>query len=210
MADEYNPLDYKNLTKNCIDELMRRGPYSLPLDEFSGAGVYALFYIGQAKIYAKVRAPKADWPLYVGKAVPPGARKGAGAASKSKALHKRLMEHTASIDASDLDLKDFLCRHLVVTPLWITMAERFLIETFQPAWNICVEGFGNHNPGSGRYQGEITWWDALHPGRVWATKLRQTRSQVTARTRLTTFLRDYQLKRRVVTDQTLENDDEDE
>ena len=77
--DEYNPLDYQNLTRHCVDELMRRGPFELPLkQDFFGAGVYALFYTGNDPIYAKIRSPNADWPIYVGKAVPPGGRKGGG------------------------------------------------------------------------------------------------------------------------------------
>jgi hypothetical protein len=82
----------------------------------------------------------------------------------------------------------FRVRFLVVTPLWITMAERFLIEHYQPIWNVCIEGFGNHDPGSGRHQGVISWWDALHPGREWAGRLRQERTSQEARTRLAEFL----------------------
>jgi hypothetical protein len=96
-------------------------------------------------------------------------------------LHSRLEEHTRSIQAtSNLRIEDFLCRFLVVTLLWITMAERFLIEHYQPIWNVCLDGFGIHDPGSGRYQGEISWWDALHPGRSWAVRVRQTRTAAAA------------------------------
>lgn len=77
--DEYNPLDYQNLTRHCVDELMRRGPFELPLkQDFFGAGVYALFYKGADPFYAKICSPDAEWPIYVGKAVPPGGRKGGG------------------------------------------------------------------------------------------------------------------------------------
>lgn len=217
---EYNPLDYGNLTKHCVQELMTRGPYRLPPErEFAGAGVYALFYVGPLDCYAKIRSPDALWPIYVGKAVPSGARKGGrgkpaadklysaqfirdampGSAATAfrgmgaeKALYGRLSEHAKSISAADnLSLDDFLCRYLVVTPLWITMAERFLIEHYRPVWNVCMEGFGNHDPGAGRYQGEITWWDALHPGRAWASKLRQTRAQNNALSRLSAFMAEY-------------------
>lgn len=194
---EYNPLDYANLTRNCVEELMRRGPFDLPLDhEFAGAGVYALFYKGTAKIYAKVRSEDLTWPIYVGKAVPPGGRKGGGAAGGARALHGRVTEHTKSIEAAtNLDIEDFVCRYLVVTPLWITMAERFLIEHYKPVWNICIEGFGNHDPGSGRHQGEITWWDVLHPGRAWAQRLRQTRTAKDAQDRLSAFLKTHEKRR---------------
>lgn len=193
-SGEYNPLDYENLTRNCVEELMRRGPDKLPPSaDFAGAGVYALFYNGSLKIYSKVRSPDSTWPIYVGKAVPPGGRKGggsSGADGSSKALFGRIAEHAKSIEAAEsLKVGDFLCRYLVVTPLWITMAERFLIEHYKPVWNVCIEGFGNHDPGSGRHQGEITWWDALHPGRAWARNLRQTRTSADAETRLQEFLR---------------------
>lgn len=191
-ANEYNPLDYANLTRNCVIELMRRGPFKLPLrDQFGGAGVYALFYTGSSKSYNKVKSEDASWPVYVGKAVPPGGRKGGGGLH-SRALYSRIGQHTASIEAaSNLRIEDFVCRYLVVTPLWIIMAERFLIEHYRPIWNVCIEGFGNHDPGAGRHQGEVTWWDVLHPGRPWATKLRQTRTIMDGEERLRKFLASY-------------------
>jgi len=195
-TDEYNPLDYANLTKNCVQELMTRGPYELALSEpFTGSGVYALFYTGNLSIYRAIRSPDATWPIYVGKAVPPGARKGAAsqnarARGPSKSLYKRLREHKKSIEAADdLDSRDFLCRYLVVTPLWITMAERLLIERFQPAWNVCIEGFGLHHTGKGRYEGQRSWWDVLHPGRAWAEQLQETRTRAEAWRRITDFLK---------------------
>jgi hypothetical protein len=33
-----------------------------------------------------------------------------------------------------------------------------------------IDGFGNHDPGSGRYKGVRPRWDVLHPGRSWADK----------------------------------------
>jgi Eco29kI restriction endonuclease len=189
-SDEYNPLDYDNLTKNCVQELMRRGPYGLELEEpFTGSGVYALFYRGPLRFYSSIRSPKAEWPIYVGKAVPPGARKGSKSSGPSKALYGRLREHRESIEAANnLESKEFLCRYLVVTPLWITMAERFLIEHYQPVWNVCTEGFGLHDPGKGRYLGERSWWDVLHPGRFWASRLEAKRDRREAERRATDFL----------------------
>lgn len=188
---EYNPLDYDNLTRNCIQELMQRGPFDIPLDKVErpqGAGVYALFYKGADAMYAKVRSLDATWPIYVGKAVPPGARKGAARAGAAT-LYGRINEHAKSIQAArNLNVTDFVCRYLVVTPLWITMAERFLIQHFHPVWNSCLDGFGNHAPGKGRTAGEVSWWDALHPGRPWAVELRQTRNAAQAKKKLADFL----------------------
>ena len=188
--DEYNPLDYRNLTVNLIRELMSRGPFALPpAPRFPGAGVYALFYTGEFDLYGPVRSIDCSRPIYVGKSVPSGARKGrqTGSESVGSELFSRLREHSRSIEDSDLAVSDFACRFLVVNPLWITMAERFLIEEFQPLWNVCLEGFGIHDPGSGRRAGERSWWDGLHPGRSWASKQRTTRSQAESISRVREF-----------------------
>jgi hypothetical protein len=192
-TEEYNPLDYANLTKNCVRELMTRGPYSLEFTEpFVGSGVYALFYTGSLALYRPIRSPDAKWPIYVGKAVPPGARKGAKSTTPHRALFQRLREHRESIEsASNLSPDDFLCRYLAVTPLWITMAERFLIENFQPIWNVSIEGFGLHDPGSGRYEGQRSWWDILHPGRTWSRRLKETRTVAEAEKRAKDFLKNH-------------------
>ena len=68
------------------------------------------------------------------------------------------------------------------------MAERFLIENFQPIWNVSVEGFGIHDPGAGRHEGQVSWWDTLHPGRKWGSSLRQTRTPADVEVRLRDFL----------------------
>ena len=187
----YNPLDYANLTKNVVTELMTRGPFGLPLaDAFLGSGVYALFYNGDFGPYRPFCSPDSAFPIYVGKAVPRGARKGSKASSgNDPALVNRLREHAQSIKAAgNLKLNHFTCRYLTVIPLWITMAERFLVEHYPPVWNVCIEGFGNHDPGSGRHQGIVSWWDTLHPGRAWAEKLVKTRGPNDAIERLHAFL----------------------
>lgn len=180
----FNPLDYANLTKNVVEELMRQAATSLPVAQpFRGGGVYALFYTGDDEDYAPFRSVQAKAPIYVGKAVPSGGRKGgtSGFVVK-KELYDRLKQHAGSIDAvENLALGDFLCRYLVVEPLWIVMAERFLITRFQPLWNLVLDGFGNHNPGKGRHEGQNTLWDVYHPGRPWAKSLKQTRDRETIR-----------------------------
>ena len=195
MSDLYDPLEYSNLTRHLVRELMDQKETSLPIKEsFAGPGVYALFYNGDFEPYVQWDQVSLEQPIYVGKAVPPGSRKGGVSKSinpKDQPLFKRLAEHSKSIDsAKNLSTGQFLCRYLTVVPLWITAAERFLIEHYRPLWNVCIEGFGNHNPGSGRHQGEISWWDALHPGRPWAAKLRRTRSQEQAITRLDSYFQE--------------------
>lgn len=186
----YNPLDYENLTKNLVRELMDREPEPMPPKrKFNGPGVYALFYDGSFKPYARLCSPDATEPIYVGKAVPTGARKGKRSTGPGSELLQRLGEHAESIEqAENLGLYEFKCRYLTVVPLWITMAERFLIEHYTPAWNVCIEGFGLHDPGGGRREGEVSWWDTLHPGRRWAKKQKKVKPLKDALTRLAAFL----------------------
>lgn len=69
-------------------------------------------------------------------------------------------------------INDFQCRYLAIDDIWIPLGETLLIAHFRPVWNLYLEGFGNHDPGSGRYEGLRPMWDVLHPGRAWASKCR--------------------------------------
>jgi hypothetical protein len=90
----------------------------------------------------------------------------------SQALYNRLAQHAGSVrQAENLNVEDFVCRYLVVDEFWIGLAESLLIESYQPLWNVVLDGFGNHDPGSGRHQGKRPNWDTLHPGRVWSQRL---------------------------------------
>ena len=83
------------------------------------------------------------------------------------------MKHKQSIEkVSNLDVKDFHVRVLVVTPTWIPLAETIAIRNSRPLWNVVIDGLGNHDPGKGRYSGMRPIWDTLHPGRPWADKLK--------------------------------------
>ena len=62
-------------------------------------------------------------------------------------------------------------RVLVVDDMWAPLAEELLIHHFRPVWNVVVDGFGNHEPGSGRNAQPRSVWDELHPGRPWAARL---------------------------------------
>ena len=57
--------------------------------------------------------------------------------------------------------------------IWIPLAESLLIERFEPLWNRAIDGFGNHDPGKGRYEQKMSPWDTMHPGRSWATRLKK-------------------------------------
>jgi hypothetical protein len=56
--------------------------------------------------------------------------------------------------------------------------EAELIRRYKPLWNTVVDGFGNHDPGSGRYDQARSEWDVLHPGRPWAERLTGASPQV--------------------------------
>lgn len=149
-----------------------------PSEDFIGAGLYAIYYVGDYPSYIPIVARNLDGkfaaPIYVGKAIPAGGRKGGFGlgASPGTVLFRRLGEHAESIQqAVNLNIQHFRCRYLVVDDIWIPLAESLLIQTFQPVWNILIDGYGNHDPGSGRYNQKKARWDVLHPGRPWAKKL---------------------------------------
>jgi len=173
----FNPLAKRNLGKSVADALLESPVFPLSnVGNFPGAGVYAIYYFGAFPCYKPLSAlnrTDALYPIYVGKAIPKGGRKGIStdASLDSAALSKRLQEHRASIEAVDsLHIEDFSYRCLVVDDIWISLGETLIIQKFQPVWNQVVDGFGNHDPGSGRYGGMRPSWDELHPGRAWAAK----------------------------------------
>jgi hypothetical protein len=178
----YNPLDKTRLGESVAEALLRQPAGLLPPEEpFLGAGIYALYYIGPFDLYGPIARRNEQgqfgWPIYVGKAVPPGARKGGYGLGEEPGpvLFKRLGEHAGSIErARNMELADFFCRYLVVEDIWIPLAESLLIEMFSPLWNRKLDGFGNHDPGQGRYNQQKSPWDVIHPGRPWAEKLRSS------------------------------------
>ncbi|RVP97121.1 Eco29kI family restriction endonuclease [Sinorhizobium meliloti] len=175
----YNPLDKANLAKSIEFELLGRPPIPLSAaGDMKGAGIYVIYYMGDFPNCAPIAAGNANGafsrPIYIGKAIPKGGRKGGLSAdtSKGRALADRLAQHAASIEqASNLRIEDFLVRFLVVDDIWIPLGENILIETFKPLWNRAIDGFGNRDPGRRRATQYRSPWDVLHPGRAFATKL---------------------------------------
>jgi hypothetical protein len=167
-----------NLGRSVAEAMLEREARPLgTLRTFNGAGIYALYYVGEFPPYDEIARANRDgqfrWPIYVGKAVPPGARKGNFGIQQATGpdLFKRLSEHRDTIlAASNLSIGDFFCRFVVVDDIWIPLGEALLIARFRPLWNRLVDGFGNHDPGSGRYSGMMPRWDVLHPGRAWAAR----------------------------------------
>lgn len=183
--DPFNPLNKKNLGESVAEHLLSFTPEPLPPEPFLGAGIYAIYYVGDYELYEAIslknRNGNFNCPIYVGKAVPPGARKGGFGLdlAPGPVMYNRLVEHSTSIDqVVHLDLKDFFCRYLVVDDIWIPLAESLLIEMFMPLWNKIIDGFGNHDPGSGRYNQQRSFWDMLHRGRPWAEKLQDNQMPI--------------------------------
>ena len=151
-----------------------------PPESFLGTGVYALYYTGKNplyKRYSELNRLSYDYPIYVGKAVPKGwrqARSSDNALSQSRELFGRLREHSRSITlGSELLLDDFMCRFVIFEEEgsdMISTIEAALIKLNKPLWNTAVDGFGNHDPGSGRYEQARSDWDVIHEGRTWAKK----------------------------------------
>jgi hypothetical protein len=182
----FNPLDRINLGKSVAEALLESDVRALNEPHpFRGAGIYAIYYTGNYPLYksiaARNRNGKFEVPIYVGKAIPAGGRKGGDLeADPRQALYRRLAEHAESIEqASNLGIDDFKCQALVVDDIWIPLGESLLIAKFAPVWNKVIDGFGNHDPGKGRYAGMRPRWDVLHPGRAWALKC-QDRSETLA------------------------------
>ena len=154
---------------------------SLPAPiKFHGTGVYAIYYIGKSEIYQELSQKNRiefSMPIYVGKAVPRGwrqARTENQADKNTYELNGRLNEHARGIEqAKNLNSKDFHCRFMILESAassLIGTVEAALIRQYKPIWNTQIDGFGNHDPGKGRYNQAKSEWDTLHPGRPWADK----------------------------------------
>lgn len=173
----FNPLNKRHLGESVGQAMLRQPVTPLGnLEVFDGAGIYAIYYTGDFQGYEAIA--ERNWekrftaPIYVGKAVPKGARKGGDLeAPPGKVLWSRLNQHARSIEeASNLNIADFHCRYLIVDDIWIPLGESLLIAKFDPLWNKLIDGFGNHDPGKGRHAGFRPRWDVLHPGRPWADR----------------------------------------
>lgn len=77
----FNPLDKKNLGASVAEALLTKEVHPLgQLPQFDGAGIYAIYYTGDFEAYEQIARLNNDGkfmlPIYVGKAVPAGARMG--------------------------------------------------------------------------------------------------------------------------------------
>lgn len=178
--EPFNPLNMVHLGESIAGAML--STEAKPLSDLAtapGAGIYAIYYTGTFPAYSQLAAANQDGyaePIYVGKAVPEGSRKGVLVSTDTRALYERLKQHRRSIViAENLDLADFHYRRLVVESIWIPLGESLLISRFAPLWNTLIDGFGNNDPGKGRHNQERSRWDVLHPGRSWVVKLQPRR-----------------------------------
>lgn len=167
---------------------------------FNGVGVYALYYNGKFEPYRSLKSTlngEAINPIYVGKAVPTGWRQAKSNVlikTQGTELYRRINEHKKSIEAvNNLDHYDFFVRFMMfseeLTDMISTIESR-LISRYKPLWNTTIDGFGNHDPGKGRYQQAKSDWDVIHPGRAFADKcLGDHNSLETVLSKITTALK---------------------
>ncbi len=151
-----------------------------PPEKFLGTGIYALYYTGHAdpySKYAKMNRLAYDFPIYLGKAVPAGWRQSRTEHTHDKntsELYSRLNQHANSITAVEsLSVADFTCRFMILEGAssdMIGTLEAAVIKWKKPLWNSFLDGFGNHDPGKGRYEQAKSNWDVVHPGRKWADR----------------------------------------
>ncbi|MDR1767392.1 MAG: Eco29kI family restriction endonuclease, partial [Propionibacteriaceae bacterium] len=95
-TEPFNPLAMESLAHSIVTRMTEMTP--VPLDDvplFPGAGLYAIYYHGEFPAYADLAAlnrPVATVPIYVGKSVPAGGRKGVevAASTDTKALANRV------------------------------------------------------------------------------------------------------------------------
>lgn len=171
--------EFQSVVEDAIRFFDRTPVHALPPPvRFIRSGVYGLYYVGDYRLYAKIAEQNRSdlvQPIYVGKAVPPGWRTARAKDSETSDLYRRLREHARSIQqVSDLQPSDFRCRFMILSGVesdLVVPVEAELIRRYRPLWNSVIDGFGNHDPGAGRYNQAKSEWDVLHPGRVWAKRL---------------------------------------
>lgn len=175
----------KTLISNKVKNFKKLKPRQLPQERFNGAGIYALYYNGDNELYKGKNSP-----VYIGRVQTKGQKTDNGASSE---LYSKIKEQCKAIEeAKNLDIKDFNCKYMVLDEMEMSLSESIekqLVNHFKPTWNLCIEGFANHNPGKSRIKQAPSDWDVLHPGRSWAKKLQgKPRSKSTIKTKLKRFV----------------------
>ena len=146
---------------------MKQEPVPLgSIKSFEGAGIYVIYYTGNYEPYSKLGELNRGGdgptvPIYIGKAIPSGGRKGLAdpeISAKGRKLFERLEMHRKSIEAvGNLELEDFVCRYLVVDDVWIPLGESLLIQRHRPRHRLRCGSHLRHQRHARRDRG-----DCLH------------------------------------------------
>lgn len=170
MSENFNPLDDKNIQKLFLSELDNKEFKTFDcIQSVTGQGVYVIWASELPYDFDKEK------PVYIGKAVSPGGRKGDTGRFTSSPLKKRLLEHMKSIQkATNLNVANFKFKTISLDEHWTVYAEQLFIKTLNPLWNKNYDGFGNHAVGATRSEQKSSKWDATHPGRLTYTVNRAT------------------------------------
>jgi len=145
-----------------------------PLGEvqnFYGAGIYAIYYTGDFGLYAPVKGT--ETPIYLGKSIS-GRENARMPIEQGSPLSRRLNEHRKNVmrATKTLKIEDFEYRALIVQSGWEAGAEDYLIRLFRPIWNKetkIIFGFGKHGDSASTRRNKRSPWDTLHEGRDWAS-----------------------------------------
>jgi len=140
------------------------------IQEFYGAGGYALYYKGDFPPYAPLK--DSETPIYIGKSIP-SYENARLPKEQGQSLYVRLNHHRKNIERATktLSIDDFEYRALVVQSGWEAGAEDYLIRIFRPVWNKetkLIYGFGKHGDSAKTRGNKRSPWDTLHEGREWA------------------------------------------
>lgn len=181
VAHVYTSPNFAGVIQDTIRFFNTTPVYSIPpLERFHGTGVYALYCLAKTELYSgyyPINKIVCSIPIYVGKAVPKGWRQARAIPNDNVAnfeLYNRLRQHAHNLESVDgIDPDEFRCRFMILENQesdLISTVEAALIRQYQPLWNTVVDGFGNHDPGKGRYNQAKSDWDVYYPGRKWAEK----------------------------------------
>lgn len=165
----FDPLDPSQIGASLRRAIEERDLTSFPPPQFTGAGLYAIYWVGSGGIYDRLR--DRDAPVYVGKAEAGNSSYGYEPDYGEKKLWGRIDKHARRVaevegnpDAG-ITRTDFRVRYLPLDDAWIVLGERALLRAYRPVlWNSIMNGFGSNPPGQARTN-PLSVWDTIHPGR---------------------------------------------
>jgi len=165
--ESFDPLAIPSLQELLRGKLEAQEPEDFPPEDFIGAGVYALYYVGDMELYKPLVESDCGVPIYVGKAEAGNSSTGEPTDPNGLQLVNRIQKHAKSVQEASmyLSVEDFRVRYLPMDDAWIVLAERALLRDYRPVlWNVAMTGFGSNPPGTERKNARSIW-DTIHPGR---------------------------------------------